>query len=230
MKRVLEDDSTEDDKWKVYNNLSTLNLVNDYFLKRALELCPKGRVLDVGCGTGRMLNSITGDYDKHGLDIDERVIRYARERDRSTNYQIGDSNDLPYETASFDLVICHSLLHHLPNTGKTIDEMLRVARPEGATFIRDLSRPSNEEVLERFYLGFLAFHYDETNKNLFRKSLKSSFSFEEWKHIFDRKLQTERLFFYNIAERPAKHIQLDIEKRRLEAVEFTLKRLTHSFT
>jgi 2-polyprenyl-3-methyl-5-hydroxy-6-metoxy-1,4-benzoquinol methylase len=114
MKRVLEtDDMGEEETMIAYDNLKTLDLVNDYFLNSALDLCPSGKILDVGCGTGKMLRSVQGDYERFGLDISERLIEQARQQDSGSRYDVGDSNSLLYDSGSFDLVMCHSVLHHL---------------------------------------------------------------------------------------------------------------------
>lgn len=75
--------------------------------------------------------------------------------------------------------MCHSLLHHLKDPSRTIDEIIRVAKPDGAVFIRDLCRPATEEVLRSYFLDYLASHYDDTNKMLFGQSLRSSFTHDE---------------------------------------------------
>jgi len=228
MKRVLEtDDMGEEEIMIAYDNLKTLDLVNDYFLNRALELCPAGKILDVGCGTGRMLRNVQGDYEKYGLDISERLIEQAKQQDSNSRYDVGNSNTLPYDSDSFDLVMCHSVLHHLEDPSKTIDEIVRVAKPEGAIFVRDLIKPASEEVLQRLFLGYLAGHYDEQNKRLFENSLRSSFTQDEWKNYFSEDFSVSQVFFYNVAERGDK---VDFRERKLKEVDFVLSRLTEPIT
>jgi len=224
MKRVLEiDDMGEEEVMLAYDNLKTLDLVNDYFWNRALELCPAGKILDVGCGAGRMLRNVRGDYEKFGLDISERLIEQAKQKDSNSKYEVGDSNSLPYDSGSFDLVMCHSVLHHLDDPSKAIDEIVRVAKPEGAIFVRDLIRPASEEVLQRLFLGYLAGHYDEQNKRLFENSLRSSFTHDEWKNYFSDEVSVSQVFFYNLAERGDK---VDLQERKFKEVDFVLSRLT----
>lgn len=228
MKRVLEtDDMGEEEIMIAYDKLKTLDLVNDYFLNRALKLCPAGKILDVGCGTGRMLKGVQGDYEKHGLDISERLVEQAKQQDSNSKYEVGNSNNLPYHSGSFDLVMCHSVLHHLEDPSKTVDEIVRVAKPEGAIFVRDLIRPAIEEVLQRLFLGYLAGHYDEQNKRLFENSLRSSFTQDEWKSYFLDGISISQVFFYNVAERGDK---VDLQERKLKEVDFVLSRLTEPIT
>jgi ubiquinone/menaquinone biosynthesis C-methylase UbiE len=231
MKRVLEtDDMREEEIMLAYDNLRTLDLVNDYFLNRALELCPTGKILDVGCGTGKMLRSVQGNYEKHGLDISEKLIEQAREQDSNSRYDVANSNNLPYDSGSFDLVMCHSVLHHLENPNKTIEEIVRVTKPEGAIFVRDLLRPASEEVLQRLFLDYLAGHYDEQNKRLFENSLRSSFTHDEWKGYFPEGIDVSNVFFYNMAERFASGDKVDLQERKSREVDFVLSRLTEPIT
>lgn len=231
MKRILETDNMgEAEIMQAYDNLKTLDLVNNYFLNRALELCPTGRLLDVGCGTGKMLRSIRGDYEKHGLDISKELIEYARQQDSHSKYQIGNSNNLPYNSGNFDLVMCHSMLHHIEDPRKIIEEIIRVTKSSGAIFVRDLIRPASEEVLQRLFLSYLAGHYDEQNKRLFENSLRSSFTSDEWNGYFPGGISVSNLFFYNVAERFAQGVKVNFQERKLKELEFILRRLTEPIT
>lgn len=224
MKRIIEfRDMGELENLSAYDNLKTLDLVNDYFLKKALSRCTNGKVLDVGCGTGKMLRQIIGDYELHGIDVNERILEYAKSQGGKIEYKAGDSSDLPYENGQFDLVMCHSVLHHIENPGKTISEIIRVAKPHGSIFIRDLCRPDSEEILQKYFLGFLASHYDDVNKRLFEDSLKSSFTFPEWESLLPNNMKTRKILFYNIAER---HSMEETLESKLEELEFIVKRLS----
>jgi hypothetical protein len=83
---------------------------------------------------------------------------------------------------------------------KIIDEIVTVAKPEGAILVKDLIRPASEEVLQRLFLGYLAGHYDEQNKRLFENSLRSSFTQDEWKNYFPGEISVSQVFFYDVAE------------------------------
>jgi len=227
MKRVLEtDDIGELEVMKAYDSLKSLDLVNGYFLLRAFGLCPRGRIFDVGCGTGKMLRMIDGDYEKHGVDISPSLIDFAKSKDKSSRYEVVDSNQLPYENNYFDLVMSHSLLHHLQDPRQTISEIERVAKPSGAILVRDLCRPDTKEDLQRLYLGYLASGYDKVNRRLFENSLRSSFDYDEWASLFKGDIRPNNLLFYNVAERPAKGVELDEDQRKFDEMEFIVDRLT----
>lgn len=97
------------------------------------ELQPRDgeSLLDVGCGTGyftRALAAATG-APVTGIDINPDWIAYARRRN-STNvtYEVADARALPYEAASFDLVMSITALCFIEEERAAVREMLRVAR------------------------------------------------------------------------------------------------------
>ena len=70
------------------------------------------RVLDVGCGPGTNTRHFA-DSDYLGVDINEKYIKFARER-HSRNFVVADVRDFrPDLTDRFDFILANSLLHHL---------------------------------------------------------------------------------------------------------------------
>lgn len=211
MKRVQE----RPEKWtlealRAYDGLQSLDVVDRYFLGRALQLCPPGgRVLDIGSGTGKIISLVNGRYEKHAIDLDPLAVEFAKQRDKETRYQVASSEELPYADGFFDLVMCHSLLHHVDDSQKTIKEALRVVKPGGALFFRDLSRPESEEELQKILRDYAA-GYDAGNKKLFEDSLRSSFTLREWKALFPKGFRCSKLSFYLVAEKPAASSKLQL--------------------
>lgn len=98
-------------------------------------------LLDVGCGTGPMIELLTQEYpDKHyiGLDLTPKMIETANaKRLPNTTFMVGDSENLPFEDESFDVVICANSFHHYPNPQRFFDGVRRVLRPGGYLILRD---------------------------------------------------------------------------------------------
>jgi len=90
-------------------------------------------LLDVSCGTGLLLEAAEIHYDCHlcGMDLSERAIFAARERQRSRNLQVANSEALPYKDGSFDYITNIGSLEHYLDPGKGLDELIRVCRPGG---------------------------------------------------------------------------------------------------
>lgn len=104
----------------------------------AESLIPDGKVLDVGCGTGRFLGALPSRYDKVGIDVSVGMLDLAREKGLKVEQASGA--DLPFDNDSFDLVATFAVLHHLidPDVVRaSLREMVRVARPGGAVIVWD---------------------------------------------------------------------------------------------
>lgn len=92
------------------------------------------RCLDLGCGEGhntRMLRRAGGR--PIGLDVVEAFALASLEADRSTPVTIGDGCDLPFRSASFDVVTAFMSLMDLTDPEAALDEISRVLRPGGFT-------------------------------------------------------------------------------------------------
>jgi SAM-dependent methyltransferase len=115
----------------------------DRFLARFVERLAvrfEGDVLDIGCMDGRM----TSAYPRTarsitGLDIVPHGAWKSLQRD-GLDFVAGDAQQLPFDNASFDLVVANAMLHHVPSPTRVIREMLRVRRPGGRIVIIEPNR------------------------------------------------------------------------------------------
>jgi ubiquinone/menaquinone biosynthesis C-methylase UbiE len=111
--------------------------------KRALlEQLDLGRALaalDVGCGPGidvaEMARLMPDGAHVSGVDISETMIDEARRRTASLGPQVslrtGDAADLPYSDQAFDVCRAATVLQHVPDPARVIQEMARVTKPGG---------------------------------------------------------------------------------------------------
>jgi ArsR family transcriptional regulator len=119
--------------------------------------------LDLGTGTGRMLELLADRY-RRGLGIDRStaMLAYARaklERRGISHAQVrhGDIYDLPVPDLSADAIVMHQVLHFLADPLRAIREAGRVLAPGGRLLIVDFAPHALEYLLERFAherLGF----------------------------------------------------------------------------
>jgi ubiquinone/menaquinone biosynthesis C-methylase UbiE len=109
----------------------------------AAGLPDDARVLDVGTGPGRIPRALADDHPRwavDGVDLDPRMIAYARERDlaQRVSFAVGDVADLPYPDDSFDLIVSSMSQHHWTDVEGAMTSLRRVLRPGGRLRIYDV--------------------------------------------------------------------------------------------
>lgn len=92
-------------------------------------------ILDVGCGGGAILARLPGSK-REGIDLSPAMVKRAQEK-LGSNAKIvqGDAEALPYADGSFDRVLASSLLSHVKNPEKVVQELARVVKPGGRVVI-----------------------------------------------------------------------------------------------
>jgi len=88
------------------------------------------RILDIGCGTGGNLETLSGFGRAEGVDISTEALDFCRARGLK-NVREGAAETLPYESESFDLVTGLDVVEHLDDDVAGLREMRRVLRPGG---------------------------------------------------------------------------------------------------
>jgi Methyltransferase domain len=94
-------------------------------------------VLDAGCGVGwgSALLLSAGARRLLGVDIDPGAVAESGRRAPSGCFAVADLAALPVASASVDVVVCFEVLEHTGDTGRTLDELVRVLRPGGLLFV-----------------------------------------------------------------------------------------------
>ena len=88
------------------------------------------RLLEIGCGTGGLLQELVTWAEAYGLDSSKEAVGYCQQRGIHTVCQ-GSVNDLPYGDNTFDGVIGVDVLEHLDDDEGALREILRICRPGG---------------------------------------------------------------------------------------------------
>lgn len=106
-------------------------------LYRRANLLRARRVLDVGSGTGVVTEELASRTEAGviGVDLERRMVDFARARGGRATYQFGDAHDLPFQDAWFDLTACHFLLMWCQDPHQAVQEMVRVTQPGGSVLI-----------------------------------------------------------------------------------------------
>ena len=150
-------------QWDRIRQLHVADAAVEDAIRAALTDKPIRALLDLGTGTGRMLELFAPDIERGlGLDLSLDMLALARARlDRSglkhCSVRRGDIYDLALPRDSFDVVIIHQVLHFLDDSARAIAEAARVLRPGGRLLVVDFA-PHDLEFLREEHahrrLGF----------------------------------------------------------------------------
>lgn len=132
-------------------------------IERLLADRPIGSLLDIGTGTGRMLELFAPRADMAiGIDRSSEMLRLARVKLEEAgiagaSLRQGDMYALPMADRSADSIILHQVLHYAQQPGLAIAEAARVLRGDGRLLVIDFAAHDREELRDKYAhlrLGF----------------------------------------------------------------------------
>lgn len=150
-KRVFFSDisSSWDDQHAGQEEIERLGLFAEHF-----GLQPGERVLDVGCGSGRLIPLVCEKIGPNGslveLDFAPGMLDIGRGKPNNGNvtFMLGDAHAMPLPSKDFDKVIALALLPHLDDKAAALKEFHRVLKPGGLLVI---AHQMGREALDRLH-------------------------------------------------------------------------------
>ncbi|SDU45406.1 class I SAM-dependent methyltransferase [Gordonia westfalica] len=130
---------TYDEKWSISFDERCIDYARGRFdAIAAEEPLPYGRAMELGCGTGFfLLNLMQSGVAEKGSVTDlspgmvKVALRNAENLGLDVDGRVADAEKIPYDDNTFDLVVGHAVLHHIPDVEQALREVLRVLKPGG---------------------------------------------------------------------------------------------------
>jgi SAM-dependent methyltransferase len=145
------------------------------------DLRKKMRVLDIGCGTGAVMNFLMqeGFENSVGVDMSDEALFFCEKKGLSV--QKAFANNLPFPTDYFDLIVALDVLEHIENDEEALKEISRVLKKDGL-FISTV--PAHQMLWS--YHDVALHHVRRYDRNSFEKKLSSDFKIItiSWIHFF----------------------------------------------
>lgn len=124
-------------------------LIDDQAAELVRRVGEGKRVLEVGCGTGLVLERVAHFADEAiGMDLSPAMLERARARGLSVVE--GSATALPFDDESFDVAYTFKVLAHIPEADQCLSEMVRVVRPGGHVVFDAYNRQSLRYLAKRF--------------------------------------------------------------------------------
>ena len=164
----------------------------DFFAAQSKAgLAADAELLDIGTGTALIPIELCAQNSQArvtAIDLAEHMLRLAR--DNVARHGLGerislqhiDAKRLPYADGRFSAVISNSIVHHVPEPRHVLAEALRVLKPSGLIFIRDLARPYDNPQVRQLVETYAA-GCNGHQRQLFDDSLRAALSVEEIKML-----------------------------------------------
>jgi ubiquinone/menaquinone biosynthesis C-methylase UbiE len=135
---------TYDDKWSISFDERCISYARDRLCALLgpevlrTEPWPYPKALEIGAGTGFFSLNLrqAGVLDAvHVTDVSAGMVDAARENARRLGFEVegavAGAESLPYDDGTFDVVVGHAVLHHIPDVEAALREVLRVLKPGG---------------------------------------------------------------------------------------------------
>ena len=190
MERSIKEQYKNDKNLNARKNLHSYNINKidwDKWCYKQIDFKKNSRVLEIGCGTGKLWEKNKEDIDET-LDItvsdfSKNMLKIAKQKlkaiDRKFNFQEINAENIPYDDNTFDIVIAEHMIYLVPNMEQALSELKRVLVPGGVFYVTSNSNESMKELNE------LVNDFD-SNSGLNSNGYSTRFELENGKEILKK--------------------------------------------
>ncbi len=107
----------------------------DVFLKRYLSESKDNKLLDIGCGTGIILELMKKHGSGYGIELSALGIKMLKQKNLNLLVQSDANRPMPFKDDVFSAITCLDVLEHLDSDFELLKEMVRICKPGGVIVI-----------------------------------------------------------------------------------------------
>ena len=199
--RILEPEVMDSQKEAVDYDSMDHDQVNRIFVDDMIQFVESEQVgihpqtwnvVDVGTGTAQIPVALANRWDETlsitAVDLSTEMLLLALKNSEQSSTEelitpvFCDAKHLPIVSQSTDIVMSNSIVHHIPSPADVMTEMVRIVKPGGFLFVRDLLRPDSVEEIEELVQTY-AGHENPHQMKMFRDSLHAALTLDEVRQL-----------------------------------------------
>ena len=199
LKRELEPEVMDTVEDAVDYNSMDHSQVNQQFVSdmiqfgKSVGVLSLTQVLDLGTGTALIpieLCTVDQNCKVVAIDMAEQMLILARQNVKTAGFgdrielKKVDAKGLEFDDGSFPCVMSNSIIHHIAEPARCVEELLRVTAPGGLIYIRDLMRPESDQSVAEIVQAYAGAENEHSQK-LFDDSLRAALSLEEMQQLIE---------------------------------------------
>jgi len=104
------------------------------FISKNFSLKSSSKILDVGCGTGAILDTFSKHFDAYGQDVSQQAVDFCKQRGLKNVFR-GFLNELPSYLNNFDLVTAFDVVEHIDDDIGVLKQMSALLMPNGKVLV-----------------------------------------------------------------------------------------------
>jgi 2-polyprenyl-3-methyl-5-hydroxy-6-metoxy-1,4-benzoquinol methylase len=112
------------------DRLQLEKLFDAHKIKLIKYIKPSGKLFEIGCGTGKLLNKLKSDYEVSGMDISPSAILFAKKSTGLKNLKVFNIEKENF-LGKYDIIIAFDVLEHLKNPSLVLEKIKKALKQNG---------------------------------------------------------------------------------------------------